>query len=301
VRKTVVITGASGLLGRALRRELATAPGWTVRGTALRRAGAGLDGVNLRDRPAMERYLRDVSPDVVIHSAAERRPDTAEKDPEGTIDLNVNVTRDLVAAAAEVGAWVVFLSTDYVFDGTQPPYPPEATTCPLNLYGRTKCDAEQALRQIMPKAAVLRVPILYGQIESLDESAVTILAKKMIESDRPLPCDHWAIRYPTHVDDVAVVCRQVLERQESHGDMSGILHWSGDEPMTKYEMALAMAPILGRDSSTLRPVTNPPPGAPRPQNCHLDCARLESLEIGRHTPFAEAMPAVLDPHLPTRS
>lgn len=299
--KTVVVTGASGLLGRALRRELEAAPGLTVRGTALRRAGAGLDVLDLRDQPAMQDYLREVSPDVIVHSAAERHPDTAEQDPDGTIDLNVNATRNLAAVAAGLGAWVVFMSTDYVFDGTRPPYGPEAATRPLNLYGRTKCDGERVLRGIMPKAAVLRVPILYGPVESLDESSVTVLAKQMLESDRPLLCDHSAIRYPTHVEDVAVVCRQILERQETHGDMSGILHWSGDEPMTKYEMALAMAPIVGRDEDTLQPVTAPASGTPRPRDCHLDCSRLESLNIGRRTPFAEGIPSILAPHLASHS
>ena len=143
------------------------------------------------------------------------------------------------------------------------------------------------------------MPILYGEVESLDESPVTVLAKNMLKA-RPgegLAMENWATRYPTHTGDVAAVLRQMVAHKLTHHDFSGTFHWSGDEPMTKYAMALAIAQIIGFAPDRLAPDATPPTGAPRPKDAHLDTADLERLGIGRRTPFASALPAILAPHL----
>ena len=73
-------------------------------------------------RPDVTRALESVSPDVVIHAAAERHPDVIEKDPEGAHDLNVGATQHLADECARLGAKLIYISTDYVFDGKNPPY-----------------------------------------------------------------------------------------------------------------------------------------------------------------------------------
>ncbi len=296
--KTILVTGASGLLGRAIVRMCGDIPGWRVRGTAFRRAGAALDRLDLRDRAAMRAYVDDLRPDVIVHSAAERRPDVSEKDPAATMDLNVGVTRDLTRLAAQSGAWLIYVSTDYVFDGTTPPYRPGDATHPLNAYGRGKRDGELAAREAMPEACILRIPILYGDAEWLGESAVTGVAESMLAGAAPIVCDAWAIRYPTLVDDIGVVCRGLIEHRARNPRFGGTVHWSGDEPMTKYDMAVAMAPHLGYDPAHLTANPHPGTGAPRPRDAHLDCSLLESLDIGRRTSFAQAIPAILRRHIP---
>jgi len=294
---TVLITGATGLLGRAVMRVCAARPGWTVRGTGLSRAQPPLERVDLRDRAAMAACIDRVRPDVIIHGAAERRPEVSEKNPATTEDLNVGVTRDLARLAARRGAWMIYVSTDYVFDGTTPPYRPGDPTRPLNAYGRSKRDGELAARAELPGVGILRVPILYGEVQWLGESSVTVIAESLLSGRKPLVLDDWALRYPTLVDDVAVVCRQLVEYKASHADFGGTFHWSGDEPMTKYGMAMRMAPLLGFDPADLHPNPEPGSGPPRPRNSRLDCGLLEALGIGRRTPFAKAIAPILEKHL----
>ena len=74
----------------------------------------------------MENHIRKTAPTVIIHAAAERRPDISRENPELARALNVTATRSLVKLAQETGAWFVYISTDYVFDGTEPPYQPYA-------------------------------------------------------------------------------------------------------------------------------------------------------------------------------
>ncbi len=301
----LLITGATGLLGRPVLRACRSTPGWSVTGTAFRRAkpGLGLEHADLSQPETVPALLDRLAPDVIIHTAAERRPDVSERDPAATQRLNVGSTGALAQWAAERGAFLIYLSSDYVFDGTCPPYRPDAPTRPLNAYGQSKLDGERLILASGCQAALLRVPILYGEVEELGESPVTVLAKNMLDAEAgaPLAMEHWATRYPTHTADVAEVLRQMVARRLSDPSFQGIFHWSGAEPMTKYGMALAFAPLLGFPRERLIPDPSRPAGAPRPQDAHLDSSALERLGIGRRTPFSSALPAILAPHLAARA
>lgn len=290
----MLITGASGLLGRALHAACADVADWQVSGIALTRSRPGLDRLDLCDAHAVKDYLDARNPRVIVHSAAERRPNESEQAPDATARINVDATSRLARWAAANGAWLIYLSTDYVFDGVTPPYLPDSPTNPLNLYGRSKRDGELAVWAATSDACVLRVPVLYGDVERLDESAVTDLARQIKGADgHPLTVEDWATRYPTLVTDVAVSVRQMIERRLNQPGFRGTYHWSGAEPLTKYGMAQIIARTLGRGSETLLPDNRPPTGAPRPRDCQLDCSDLERLGIGQRTPFAVGIAKVL--------
>lgn len=295
----ILITGATGLLGRPVLRAFSAQPGWRVTGTAFRRTRPGLERIDLTQIETIAPTLDRLAPDVIIHAAAERHPDVSERDPAGTQRLNVHATAAIAQWAAAHRAFLVYLSSDYVFDGTHPPYRPVDATHPLSAYGQSKLDGEHAVLGADGDAAILRVPLLYGEVESLSESSLTVLAEAMLAAPRGerLRMEHWATRYPTHTDDVAEVLRQMTAYRLEHPGFSGIFHWSADEPMTKYDIALAFAPLIGFDPARLVADATPPQGAPRPKDSHLDTSDLERLDIGQRTPFAATLPAILAPHL----
>ncbi len=298
----ILVTGATGLLGRPVLSACSAGRDWRVTGTSFRRTGPGLERIDLSQTSQLPAFLNRLAPDVIIHAAAERRPDVSEKDPQGTQRLNVGATATLAQWAAASRSFLIYISTDYVFDGAKPPYRPGDATHPLNAYGQSKLDGEHAVQAAGGDYAILRVPILYGGVETLDESPVTVLAKNMRDA-KPgarLAMEDWATRYPTHTSDVAAVLCQMVAHKLAHPELRGIFHWSGSEPMTKYGMALTFAPLLGFDRTRLIPDATPPAGAPRPKNAHLDSSALERLGIGQRTPFADALPAILAPHLPNR-
>ena len=282
----IILTGASGLLGRAIAPVLS--PDYRLVRLGLRRAGKGIKRLDLLDASQVSAFIQVEKPDIIIHSAAERRPDVSQKDPAGTLALNVGVTRHLAQLSCQTGAWMIYLSTNYVFDGKNPPYHPADKTNPLNLYGHSKLEGEIAVWAETDQACVLRVPTLYGKVEFLGETSVTQIAEQIQPPDS-VSIDHWAIRCPTWVDDVAVVCRQLIDYHLSNPNFSGTFHWSADEPMTKYEIAQIMAEALDYPTSHLVPSTDPPAGAPRPRNCQLDCSDLERLGFGKRTPFRQAI------------
>ncbi|XP_029375924.1 methionine adenosyltransferase 2 subunit beta isoform X2 [Echeneis naucrates] len=311
----VLVTGATGLLGRAVCREFQN-NGWLVTGTGYRRARPRLLRCDLTDEDAIKGLLQECQPDVIVHCAAERRPDVVERHTEAAVNLNVHATSTLAKeavldrhhhittclCAALCGSFFLYISSDYVFDGRNPPYGEDDSPNPLNVYGRSKLEGERETMRHCPGAVVLRVPVLFGEVESVMESAVTSLWLKVQEVTESCTLDHCQQRFPTDARDVAAVCRKLSERARQDPSIRGIFHFSAKEQMTKYEMAVAIAQAFKLPSNHLIPLTEQPAvAAPRPINSQLNCSRLELLNLSvEPRPFTSAVIDCLWPFTPDK-
>ncbi|GLB42055.1 putative rmlD substrate binding domain [Lyophyllum shimeji] len=277
----VIVTGASGVLGAAVRDAFMKAH-HEVLGLSHTRSGEGLVQLDLTKRDEVEKVFQGFKPNWVIHCAAERRPDVAEKDPGGTRVLNAQVPELLASLSRELKYTLVYISTDYVFDGTSPPYTPSSPTNPLQLYGQTKRDGELAVLGVDgASVVVLRLPVLYGPAPKNSDSAINILLDVVQDqSGKTYKMDHYATRYPTNVLDIG----QFLVRLSGcKKPIPPILHYSAAEPFTKYEICLVFAKILGLPHGHIIPDAEPPsgPGATtRPRDCQLYTRETEDLRIG---------------------
>ena len=151
----VLITGAGGQLGRAL---MARAPAEaTVRGVSH-------EQLDIADRLAVDSVLAEFPPDVLINAAGFTRVDDAETEHEAAERANASGPAVLAGACRRLGAWLLQVSTDYVFDGAQSrPYAPAAPTNPLSVYGRTKRQGELAVERELPsQSTVLRTSWVYA-------------------------------------------------------------------------------------------------------------------------------------------
>ena len=294
--KKVLITGASGLLGRELCKKFREA-GWECLGLAFSRLRSGLVKVDLCRKEQVEKVLDDFEPHVIVHAAAERRPDVVAKQSDQARSLNVDATEQLTQLCLQRGTFLLYISTDYVFDGKSPPYLTTSPTNPLNTYGVTKRDGEVAVLKYN-KGAVLRVPILYGEVEEVGESAVTTLLTAVLNASQPTRLSDYERRYPTHVSDVAEVCEQLCRRQwVEPGIGVGVWHCSGDDCLTKYSMACTIGRELGLPTDHLVPVREPTAGAPRPYDCQLDTTSTRTAFPTSQTPFPSGIRSVLIAHV----
>ncbi|KAK4212094.1 methionine adenosyltransferase 2 subunit beta [Rhypophila decipiens] len=312
-KKTVLITGATGLLGRQVVRAFsyyaADSDEWIVKGTGFSRtATAAADGkpvqqiikLDLADAGQVEALLDREKPRVVVHCAANRFPDKVDKDPEGTKALNVEASRRLARLCAQRGILLIYISTDYVFSGKpgEAPYEADAETGPTNLYGQTKLDGEKAVLGEFEAAGgkggfgvVLRVPILYGSAERTDESAVNVLlesVRKAAEGGSKIKMDHWALRYPTNTEDVGRVCHDVAVHYLSaldagkQAELPKMLQFSSEDKYTKYEICRLFAEILGLPIDGIEANTegnDPNASVQRPYDCHLSTRALKEVGI----------------------
>lgn len=288
----ILLTGATGLLGRAVYAQLKENKEYQLTGTGFSRAEPPVVKLDLADGEAAASFLSNEKPDWIIHCAAERRPDVSKADPEGSEKLNVEVTRMLARNAAELGNRMLYISTDYVFDGTNPPYYPDSRPNPLNFYGRTKLEGERAIQEILDDHIILRVPILYGTEVYPTESSISSIAVSLMEN-RGGTFDDAAVRYPTNTKDTAHVIAEILSYNGGSGSLKGIYHFSGKESMTKYQMALEMADFLDIGKECISPDKKGSGGADRPKDSHLDTEKLEKEVSFTLTPFREGIEPVL--------
>lgn len=216
---------ASGLLGRQVQRQFFL-DGWKSIGTGLSRIFfPDVLKLDILDPEEVERVLDEVKPDVVVHCAANRFPDSCAAHPEAAKNLNVGASRALAESTTSRGILLIYISTDYVFPGKlgEAPYRTDSPPDPPNMYGRTKFDGERAVLDVARafgsknQVVVLRVPILYGSCDEPTQSAVNVLMSKLWASQKledgqaKIQMDDYALRYPTNTQDVGRVCRDIAK------------------------------------------------------------------------------------------
>jgi S-adenosylmethionine synthetase len=210
-------------LGRQVQRQFFL-DSWKSVGTGLHRISSpDVIKLDMLEQQEIERVLDEVQPDVVVHCAANRFPDSCTADPDAAKKLNVESSRALAKATIARGIFLIYISTDYVFSGKrgEAPYKSDSLPGPTNMYGQTKLDGEKAVLEVAKtngsknKVVVLRVPVLYGSCDEPKDSAVNILmsqlwaAQKLEKGDSKIQVDDYALRFPTNTQDVGRVCRDI--------------------------------------------------------------------------------------------
>jgi dTDP-4-dehydrorhamnose reductase len=255
----MLVTGATGYLGRSVLRQAAAA-GWTVAGTYFTRSD-GTAGVRLdiRDPAAVRAVLRRVRPDVVIHTATSR-----DRDWRTVADGAAHVA----VAAAATGVRLVHVSSDAVFSGRDVHYAEDALPDPVNRYGAAKAAAETAVRAVDPAAAVVRTSLILGDGHGAHEVLTHALAAGRIRG--ALFTDE--IRMPVHVDDLAGA---LLELAAS--DYRGVLNVAGPDALSRYDLGVLVARRDGLDPASLPAARSVEFTPSRPTDVRLTSARAASV------------------------
>ncbi|KAL4978913.1 hypothetical protein BDW66DRAFT_129005 [Aspergillus desertorum] len=295
---TVLVTGATGLLGRQVFDRFKRSGCLTV-GQGFSRANPPtILKCDLENLNNIKGLLDEAKPQIVIHCAANRSPDLCDKNPEQARRVNVDATRTLAQLTAERNILLVYISTDYVFPGVEgeAPYEAEAETKPPNLYGELKRDGEKVVLEATKKngmGIILRVPVLYGTANENSESAVNTLIDSVWraqDENAGIKMDDWAQRYPTNTEDVARVLRDIvikyLKERGQIVKLPKILQFSSEDKMTKYEMCEKFADILGVSLKGMvrnKEGNDPNAAVQRPYDTHLSTKVLKDLGINLQT------------------
>lgn len=288
----ILLTGASGLVGAAFARG-AGAAGHDVTGAVHLFAGeiAGVTrrvAVDLTEPAAVRAMLAAARPEVIVNCAAIAEPPACTADPVGSGKLNVQLPAELARQAAEMGARLIHLSSEQVFDGTH--YSAYAVTDaprPLNLYGEQKLASERVVLSAAPgRAVVVRLPLLTGDSANRQRSLHEryFMDWQAGKTPRLYTDEH---RQTCSAGEVAAVLLALCERPDIHG----IRHWAGAELLTRHEIARRMRAHfrLGETAAPLLAVTRaetPAVSATRPACLALNLEPLRSELLRTPQPFA---------------
>jgi len=288
--KKILITGASGLLGRRLMSRLEDTG--KVVGVGHTNSRAPLVPVDLRDHEALRILLKEANPDAVVHSAAYRDPDFCEDHPEEAFRLNVAPVERFCKLLPE-SVPLLFISSEYVFDGEAAPYNEEDERHPVNEYGRLKVKAEDLVLQ-RAAGSVLRVPLLIGAGPTWESSGFIYKILTKIQDPTPSSLDDAGIRFLTWTDDVAEAVAHLLKLEKQ-----GIYHYSSLEGGTKYQWALELADLAGLSTEHITPDREgSPTRAVRPRDTQLAVDKIRRTGLNRFTPFREVAQSVISHFAP---
>lgn len=253
----ILVTGANGLLGQYLVKQLLLA-GYTVVAT-----GKGENrhplvtphsfvyyDMDILDEPTVNLVMEKERPEVVVHAAAMTQVDDCEKDPERAEAVNVKGTAHVLVNAEAISAHFIYVSTDFVFDGERGMYVETDECNPVNFYGFTKLQAEAITETSTIPFAIVRTCLVYGQPLHGKRSNIFSWVKNSLESGQPIRVvdDQW--RTPTYVEDLATGIALIIQQKAT-----GTYHLSGEEGMSPYGFACRVAAHFSLNPALIERVT----------------------------------------------
>ena len=258
-----IITGAAGLIGQYLVKSAPRwASGWTIEGLTRSQ-------FDLTDRSAVSAAFQRYNPQLIIHCAALSRTKDCEQDPEKAARVNVDATRLLSQLAGDTP--LVFLSSGEVFDGSAGWYDESAAPNPINVYGRTKLEAERVVLR-NPAHTVVRIVLTAGTSHDGDRSFVEEMSRAAkAGKDLTLYADEFRCPLPA-----GVIARALWELVQQ--DKPGLYHLGGSERLSRWEIGELLVPwfpeLKGR---LIQGTARHHLGAPRPADLSLSCDKIQQI------------------------
>ena len=245
----LLITGASGLLGTklceiALRKNHEVYSAYSqhrpLYGTPVK--------LDILDLKAEQQILDKIKPQGVVHAAALTDVDKCEMEKELAWKTNVEATTNLVRLCKEHDVYLVYVSTDYVFDGEKGRYKEMDDPAPINHYGLTKLKGEEAV-QALNKYCIARGSVIYGSTPATGKTnfALWLLDKLRKKEEVKIITDQW--NSPTLNVSMAEMILQILEKR-----VNGIFHLAGATRLSRYEFAEHLAETFNLDPKYIKPV-----------------------------------------------
>ncbi len=254
--KKVLVIGANGFTGRRLLQTLTRSGQYDVYGCSLHadrwpEAGYRFVEADLTDHAAIGRLLDTIRPDAVVNTSAQSVPDYCETHQEEAYAVNVSAVENLARCCDALECRLIHLSTDFVFAGDRRQlYTEDDAAVPVNYYGMTKLQGEEAVAATCHNYAIARVVVVYGQALPGQHGNIIQLVRSRLMNGEPIRVvsDQW--RTPTWVEDIATGLEQLIRF-----DGNGVYHLCGDECLSIAEIAFRVADAFGLDRTLIQPVT----------------------------------------------
>ena len=243
----VLIVGGTGLVGNALLRAWVAQGAQVSAATYHCHASGGFLQLDMQNEGQVKALLAAHRPAVVAVPAANPFVDYCELHPEETRRVNVDGTLNVARACREIGARMIFYSSDYVFDGVKGTYTEEDAPCPINEYGRQKAEAERGVLAADPRNLVIRTSGAYGW--QWEPKNFVLQVRSTLSEGRPMRVADGLRYNPTYVENLAEITAALVSAAAG-----GIFHVVGAEEIARADFARRAARAFGLDDSLIRTV-----------------------------------------------
>ena len=268
---SLLVTGASGLLGSKIV-EIAVARGCEVY-SAYNEHHPSLGKpvkLDVTDQVNVRRVISELKPEVIIHAAAMTNVDKCELDKDLALKINYEGTANVADAAKSVGAFLIYISTDYVFKGDKGLYKEDDETDPVNFYGYSKLKGEEIVKEIVDKYCIARTSVLYGSKPARGKvNFVLWLIDKLRKGEFVRVVSDQFIS-PTLNTNLAEMLLEVADKE-----LTGVYHLAGASRVSRLDLAFELAEVFNLDRSLIRSAKMDDMNwvAKRPRDSSLDVSK----------------------------
>ncbi|MFN4865400.1 MAG: dTDP-4-dehydrorhamnose reductase [Cyanobium sp.] len=298
----VLLTGAAGQLGQALRQQ---APAGIDLIATSRGGGEGLVALDLANAEACRAAVLELKPDWVLNGGAYTAVDKAESEAELALAVNGGAPRAFAEALLQTGGRLLQVSTDFVFNGQQgSPYRPEQARDPLGAYGRTKAAGEEAVEAVLAssgRGVILRTSWVMGPVGKNFALTMLRLHRERGASGQALGVVEDQVGCPTSTHTLAAACWRVIAATDTTAGLPAVLHWSDAGAASWYDVAVAVGELgqelgLLQQPAPVNPLTTAeyPLPAQRPSYSLLDCSSSRKALQLAPTPWRQALRQLLE-------
>lgn len=279
--KRLLVTGASGFLGWNLAQIAQN--NWQVSGTYHRHPiaipGVEMHQLDCAEPGAIAKLLDQTQPNAVIHTATLSQPNACAQNPELSYQLNVTASLDWAVNCRDRHIPLAWTSTEAVFDGLNPPYTEASPPCPVNIYGEHKAQAETLILELAPSTAICRMPLMFGAASPANSSFIQSFLRSL-RGGKSVNLFTDEYRMPVSAETAAQGLLLAINQ-----NVSGILHLSGSERISRYEFGRLMCEVWSFSPTLLSGCRQDEVkmSARRPRDLHLSNERAIALGYQTHT------------------
>lgn len=268
----ILITGSNGQLGLTLQNVL----------NKYNLILTDRNDLDITNADAVNIFVNDNKPNVIIHAAAYTKVDKAEEERDLAYNINALGTKNVAEAAHKNGSLLIYISTDYVFNSKgQKPLKEDDPTDPVNYYGQTKLAGEEFIQNICQKYYIIRTAWLYGELpKGHPGSNFVETMLRLAKGKDQLTVVNDQIGSPTYTGDLVNCIIHLVKDQGSNKIPYGVFHYSGDGETTWYQFAKTIFDLT-KTKINLKPIStaNYPTLAKRPFYSYLSKEKVKSFGI----------------------
>ncbi len=224
--------------------------------------------LDITDEDAVNNVILNIKPEWVILTAALTNVDLCEEDVDLAYSVNATGPKNVALASEKIGAKLVYISTDFVFDGKKKIYTENDSPNPISFYGLSKLEGEKSIRETGIDHITIRTSVLFGWHPDSNNFNYVVWVYNKLKNKIPINITYSQWNTPTLADNLAQAILKSVEK-----DLSGLYHMAGSECINRYDFAVKIAKIFELDESLIKPIAIFEQKAERPEYSCLDVSK----------------------------